>query len=129
MLIAKCSMPSPRLRFPKAARLNRATDFARMRREGTSFHGRLMVLSVLRVEPAAPRFGLVTSRRVGGAVQRNRVRRRLREILRTAQRGIVQGVWLVLVARPAAAVAEFAELRADWMRLAQRSAILVPACS
>jgi ribonuclease P protein component len=120
----------PRLRFPKAARLNRATEFARMRREGQAFHGRLMVLSVLRVEPAvAPRFGIVTSRRVGGAVQRNRVRRRLREILRQAQGAIMRGVWVVLVARPAAAVAEFAEMRADWQRLAERSAILMPSCS
>jgi ribonuclease P protein component len=120
----------PRLRFPKAVRLHRATDFARMRREGAAFHGKLMLLSVLRIEAAdRPRFGIVTSRRVGGAVQRNRVRRRLREILRQAQRGIVNGVWLVLVARPAAAVAELAELRADWTRLAQRSAILTEPCS
>lgn len=116
----------PRLRFPKAVRLCRAADFARMRREGESFHGRLMVLSVLRLGSGEiPRFGIVTSKRVGGAVQRNRVRRRMREILRVAQNGIVRGVWLVLVARPAAAVAEVAELRADWMRLARRSAILV----
>jgi ribonuclease P protein component len=121
----------PRLLFPKAARLHRAADFARMRREGESFHGRLMVLSVLRLGTAdAPCFGIVTSRRVGGAVQRNRVRRRLREIVRQAQPELVRGVWLVLVARSAAATAEFAALRADWTRLARQSSILAPSpCS
>jgi ribonuclease P protein component len=118
-------MPTARLRFPKTARLHRAADFARMRREGKSFHGRLMVLSVLRFGTAdAPCFGIVTSRRVGGAVQRNRVRRRLREILRLAQPDLVRGVWLVLVARAAAATAGFADLRADWTGLARQSSIL-----
>ncbi len=101
-----------------------------MRREGASFHGKLIVLSVLQLEPTeAPRFGIVTSRRVGGAVQRNRVRRRLREIVRQAQREIVRGVWLVLIARPAAALAEFSALREDWTRLARRSSILAQPCS
>lgn len=100
-----------------------------MRREGESFHGKLIVLSVLKLQTSQlPCFGVVTSRRVGRAVDRNRVRRRLREILRQAQREIVRGVWLVLIARPAAAVAEFSALREDWMRLARRSSILVPTC-
>jgi ribonuclease P protein component len=123
-------MPPARLRFPKSARLIRAGEFARMRRDGESFHGKFIVLSVLRVETlAAARIGIVTSRRVGGAVQRNRVRRRLREIVRQAQREILNGVWLVLVARPAAAAAEFQALREDWTRLAQRSSILAAPCS
>lgn len=122
-------MPSARLRLDKSARLHRAVDFAKMRREGESFHGKLIVLSVLKVDSAgAPRFGIVTSRRVGGAVARNRVRRRLREIVRQAQREIVRGVWLVLIARPAAAVAGLAALREDWTRLARRSSILAASC-
>ncbi len=101
-----------------------------MRREGEAYHGKLIILSVLKLETTeAPRFGLVTSRRVGGAVLRNRVRRRLREILRQAQREIVRGVWLVLIARPSAAMAEFAALREDWTRLARRSSILAESCS
>ena len=85
---------------------------------------------MLKLEPAeAPCIGIVTSRRVGGAVHRNRVRRRLREIVRQAQREIVHGVWLVLIARPAAALAEFSALREDWTRLARRSSILADSCS
>lgn len=100
-----------------------------MRREGKPFHGKLMILSVLKLDASAEtRIGIVTSRRVGGAVVRNRARRRLREIVRLAHKELLQGLWLVLVARPAAATAEYADLHEDWTRLAQRSSILGQAC-
>lgn len=119
----------PRLRFPKSARLFRASEFARMKRDGASFHGKLMVLSVLKSQPdVETRIGIVTSRRVGGAVQRNRVRRRLREIVRLARPELARGWMLVLIARPAAAAAEFLALREDWTRLARRSSILALPC-
>lgn len=123
-------MPPLRLRFPKSARLARASEFARLKRAGTSFHGKLVVLSVLKVEPESEtRIGLITSRRVGGAVLRNRVRRRLREIIRSVRPQMRRGWHIVIVARAAAAKAEFAALRADVIFLVQRSAILLPACS
>jgi ribonuclease P protein component len=123
-------MPSLRLRFPKSARLSRASEFARLRREGHSFHGKLIVLSVLNVAPdTETRIGLITSRRVGGAVVRNRVRRRLREIIRAVRPQLRHGLHLVIVARAAAAKADFALLQADVLALAQRSAIFVPPCS
>lgn len=123
-------MPSLRLRFPQSARLSRASEFARLRREGTSFHGKLIVLSVLKAEPdTETRIGLITSRRVGGAVVRNRVRRRLREILRALRPEIRRGLHLVIVARAAAAKAEFAALRSDLLSQAQRGAILLSPCS
>jgi ribonuclease P protein component len=122
-------MPASRLRFPKTARLFRATEFARLKREGVSFHGKFMVLSVLKNLPEAEvRVGLITSRRVGGAVVRNRVRRRLREIVRAARPGIRAGTWLILIARQAAASATFQGLSAEWQMLAGRSSILA-ACS
>lgn len=120
----------PRLRFPKSARLSRASEFARLRREGRSFHGSFVVLSVLPAEPDSDsRVGLITSRRVGGAVLRNRVRRRLREIVRAMRPQLRRGWHLVIVARASAVRAEFAALRDEVFALAQRGAILDPACS
>jgi len=58
------------------------------------------------------RFGISTGRRLGGAVQRNRVRRRFRSILRTTPAGPGQGYDILIVARPASATASFDELRA-----------------
>lgn len=113
------------LNFPKSARLQRAAEFARLKREGVSFHGKFMVLSVLESQPdTALRFGVITSRRVGGAVARNRVRRRLREIVRADRPAICAGRWCVIVARHAAATAAFDALRAEWRRLAARSGLL-----
>src|SRR5277367_495240 len=117
------------LRFPKSARLSRASEFQRMRSEGRSFHGKFFVLSVLKDLPSPEvRIGFITSRRVGGAVVRNRVRRRLREIVRVARPQIAAGTWLTLVARQAAAQASFPVLAAEWQQLARRSTIL-GACS
>jgi ribonuclease P protein component len=105
--------------------LSRASEFQRLKREGESFHGKFMVLSVLKNLPDAEvRVGLITSRRVGGAVLRNRVRRRLREIVRAARPEIVAGTWLTLIARQAAARATFQHLRAEWQQLARSSSIL-----
>ena len=122
-------MPATRLRFPKSARLSNASDFALLKREGVSFHGRMVVLSVLKGDSESEtRIGLITSRRVGGAVVRSRVRRRLREIVRALRPQFHRGLRLVIVARSAAAKAEFSRLREDVLALAQRSAILAPAC-
>jgi ribonuclease P protein component len=122
-------MPATRLRFPKSARLSRVGEFAELKRSGRSFHGKLMVLSVLSAGgEAAARIGFVTSRRVGGAVERNLVRRRLREIVRAARPQLKSGLWLALIARQAAARASFQALRDEWQQLAERSSILTP-CS
>ena len=94
-----------------------------MRREGAAFHGKFMLLSVLRREPSsATRVGFITSSRVGGAVERNRVRRRLREIVRVALPRLQCGAWLVIVARRRAVEATFAELRTEWETLEGRAA-------
>lgn len=118
-------MPEPRLRFPKTARLARAGEFARVKAEGKPYHGRYMLLSILAgLGPDSARVGFITSRRVGGAVVRNRVRRRLREIVRAARPRLIAGVWLVIIARSHAAGATFAALEAEWLHLARRGAIL-----
>jgi ribonuclease P protein component len=84
-----------------------------------------MVMSVL-PHPGPARFGIITSRRVGNAVTRNRVRRRLREIVRLNYRRLATDSWLVLIARRAAAEASYRLLEQEWLRLAERTSILKP---
>jgi ribonuclease P protein component len=55
---------------------------------------------------------------------RNKVRRRLREILRIARAGFPPGFLIVVIAKPTAAGASFEELRAEWLLLARRLSIL-----
>jgi ribonuclease P protein component len=87
--------------------------------------GRLLRMSILRRpdDEVPVRMGVVTSRRVGGAVQRNLVRRRVREIFRAHRAQISSGLWLVITAKNGAAEAGFAALREEWLRLAGRLSI------
>jgi ribonuclease P protein component len=60
---------------------------------------------------------------VGNAVVRNRLRRRLREMIRLSQPRIVPGVWIVLVVRASAARASGDSLRSEYIALGKRAAI------
>jgi len=113
-----------RLRFPKAARLTRSSEFALLKQEGSSFHGKYMVLSVLKQAPTATtRVGIITSRRVGRAVVRTQVRRRIRELFRSTRASIIPGTWLVVIARQHASRASFDALHREWGSLLQRSGV------
>ena len=76
------------LSFPKQRRLTRASEFERVKRNGFVRRGNLLILSTAAVENSGlSRVGFITSRRLGSAVSRNLVRRRLREIVRGHQHG------------------------------------------
>jgi ribonuclease P protein component len=115
-----------RLRFPVTARLTRSSEFARVRAEGRAFHGKTMVVSILRdVSPAGTRIGFITSRRIGGAVVRNRARRRLREVIRADRPQLLAGCWIVIIAKIAAATAPFLDVQNEWRNLANRAGVLL----
>jgi ribonuclease P protein component len=115
----------PRFRFPASRRLKLNREFERVRNEGRTVRGKLLLLGALNCEAGGSfRVGIITSRRIGGAVVRNRVRRRLREIVRRNQHALVADVWFVIVARPAAARASSTTLEEEWLRLAQRANVI-----
>jgi ribonuclease P protein component len=123
----KAAPDQPGFSLGKSKRLIRSSDFARVRSEGRTVRGELMMFGVMMGDDAKSfRAGFVTSRRVGGAVVRNRIRRRLREIVRLHQRQLRQDLWLVTIARSGAARASCQELRDEWLRLAKRASILAP---
>ena len=113
--------------FSKAKRLTRTEEFTAVKFQGKTYRGPLLVLGVLvRKEEKAFRAGFITTKRLGGAVVRNRVRRRLRDVVRKEQARLRAGFWIVLVARPHAARAGYQELKDEWLRLAERASILAP---
>jgi ribonuclease P protein component len=112
--------------FSKKHRLTHRSEYERVKQNGVTQRGKLLILSVMPLDNAGEwRAGFVTSGRMGGAVVRNRVRRRLREIVRRHQHELRQGFWLVIIARQEAATAPYAALEDEWLRLARRASILL----
>lgn len=92
-------VPGARRRAGRS-RLSRSADFDRVFRQGRSHAGRELVLYVFpRGETDSPRLGLSVSRKVGGAVQRNRVKRLLREAFAAESERLPAGTDAVVVAR------------------------------
>ena len=120
-------MSRKELSFPKTKRLTLSSEFARVKGQGTTERGRYLVLGAANVkEEKSFRAGFVTPKHIGTAVVRNRVRRRLRDIVRTQQSRLRPGIWIVVVARPYAANATHPQLKDEWLRLAERASILAP---
>jgi ribonuclease P protein component len=119
-------LPTGSFCFPKTRRLTHRSEYERVKQDGITQRGKLLILNVMPVEDSGPwRAGFVTSGRLGGAVVRNRVRRRLREIVRRQQHQLRQGFWFVIIARDEAASASYGTLEDEWLRLARRASILL----
>ena len=88
----------------KRPRLSRSSDFQRIYRQGSSTASRFLVLYSFQrpVETGAegPRLGLSVSKKLGGAVVRNRVKRLLREAFQGCAGHLAEEYDLVLIARP-----------------------------
>jgi len=104
-------------------RVRLSSDFRRIRRQGKSWSHRLVVLCVLRNDLEYCRFGFAVSKGVGNAVTRNRVRRRLREVVRL-RRDSMEGGWdMVFIARPSIRQATYAEIESAIEGLVRRAGL------
>jgi len=104
--------------------LSSPRDFATIQERGTSRSHPLLVARFLRNERGETRFGLATGRRLGGAVVRNRVRRRLREALRSMAASIEPGWDVLIVARPDLVSSDYKAIVEALERLLGRAGIL-----
>jgi ribonuclease P protein component len=85
----------------RANRLSRSRDFDAVHRRGCSVSSRFLVLYWLpQDEPAEPRIGFAVPRAAGGAVERSRIKRRLREVWNERLERVPGGNDYVLIVRP-----------------------------
>ena len=99
--------------LPASSRLTQSTDFSLVMRKGSRAGRNTVVVHIALTGDASRMAGFAVSKAVGGAVVRNRVKRRLRAIMADAVVTLPAGSRVVVRALPPAATATFGELSAD----------------
>ena len=121
------SSPAVSEGFSRNDRLRKRREFEECYASGVRVSGRHVQVFLLPAAGASrPRLGISVPRRVGPAVARNRVRRRLREIFRRGRALFAAPLSIVVNARPSAAQASFQELSEDFAAVVRRASARLP---
>ena len=120
--ISDQSSVSPSCGFPPEVRIRQRAEFDTTFRKGRRVSQKHLVMIGRPNDQGFARLGLSAGRRVGGAVVRNRVKRRLRELFRRNARLRHECVDLVVHVRPSAATASFVELTVEFNNSARKLA-------
>lgn len=117
-------MPAPSQRLRSSQRLRAARDFLGVRNEGLSRECGPFLLQLRLYEPLGSlprrRLGVIASKRLGGAVERNRAKRRLREVFRRNQEMLPPACDVVLVARQKVLTLSYAEVAERFVKTVAR---------
>ena len=100
-------------------------EFRRLYNKGMSASGPYMAIYCRKNRRRKSRLGLTTGVKLGHAVQRNRVRRRLREIYRTNEYRLAPGWDMVIVARVKSVYAQYAQMEHSFLALARKLGLLI----
>lgn len=111
-------------RMPRSERLRKNREFAAVFERGRSFPGKKVVVYLLENSLPFNRVGVAVSRKLGGAVVRNRLKRVVKEAYRANEAGLRKGLDLVLVPRSRAKTASFQEVKAELFEVFSECGIL-----
>ena len=107
----------------KNFRVKREKDFKAIFKEGTSFANRKFVIYRLENKKKHFRVGLSVSKRLGNAVTRNQIKRRIRHIIQNAKREISEDVDFVVIARNGVEALGYAEMEKNLLHVLKLSKI------
>ena len=119
--VSRASDP-PRYEFPRASRLVRRIEYDAVYREGRRRSSREFAVFLRPNGMELSRFGWSIKKALGNAVRRNRMRRRIREIIRLHRQEIAPGWDIVIHPRSTVATAEFPSLAEELLKLMPREA-------
>ena len=104
--------------FTRDERVRRRADYQRIYDQGTRLHSRYSTVFVLRNEAGAGRLGIAATKKLGGAVQRNRAKRLIREVFRRNK--IANGFDVVVIPKRELLGASLTVLEADYRNVLER---------
>src|SRR2546430_13324530 len=115
----------PSLRLPQSMRLKQRRDFTELKQQGQRLATGCLIANWTTSPPGSgSRLGVITSRKLGSAVTRNRARRLLRETFRLHQHDLRQPVTMVLVARSSIVGKPRSEVERDFLWAMRRARML-----
>ena len=112
------------LGFPRSRRLAKQYEFKHIYRTGARKSNRYLIVYTCPVRGRRGKVGIVAGKRLGNAVERNRIRRSIRETIRTNQHGIDPNKDFVVIARSSALEIPRRELGGQLLRLLRKSEVL-----
>lgn len=107
----------------KNFRVKREKDFKAIFKDGTSFANRKFVVYQLENQQNHFRVGLSVSKKLGNAVTRNQIKRRIRHILQSVKGSLVEHVDFVVIARKGVEALEYAEMEKNLLHVLKLSKI------
>jgi len=105
----------------KEWRISRGKEYSYIYANGLRLSGKYMIVFVIRNLLSHNRFGIVTSKKVGNAVTRNRTKRRIREVIRKNMDLLPSGYDIVIVARFNTKEANFALIEKDYVKMMRKA--------
>jgi ribonuclease P protein component len=107
-------------KFPSQARIVRSSDYRALYKEGRKVYSRRFILFIRTNDIGRSRLGLTVSRKVGGAVIRNRIKRLFREIFRKSLDEIPNQLDILINAKSGCVGTQYIELRNEFLDVMQK---------